>query len=318
MALYPSRLVRSCIVVLGLAAVAAPVRAQLPPPVELPANYHGGEIDRAIKARDWPKSEQLLVAAIEKDKQPKVLLEVLAGVFLVDRRPLNAAIAVKKAEALGPLDARSRYTLVLAYVSLGHGDWARPELQRLIDGDPQNITYEYWMGRIDYDAGQYAAASTHFQHVVARDPSFARAYDNLGLCYEALNQPDQALEQYRKAVDLNRSATVTSPWPPLNMGTLLRTRGELKEAQPLLEEAVKYDAALAQAHYQLGMLLEQVDKLDEAVAELTRAAHADPQYAEPYYALARIYRRQQRVDESSAALATFQRLHDAHREAPHQ
>ncbi len=139
----PSRPVRLCVLLLA-ALVVRPqnVRAQLPPPVELPASYHGGEIDKALKARDWARAEQLLAAAIEKDKQPKALLEVLAGVFLVDRRPLNAAIAVKKAEALGPLDARSRYTLVLAYVSLGHGDWARPELERLLQGDPQNVTYE--------------------------------------------------------------------------------------------------------------------------------------------------------------------------------
>ncbi len=174
------------------------------------------------------------------------------------------------------------------------------------------------MGRVDYDAGQYAAAATHFEHVIARDASFVRAYDNLGLCYEALNEPDRALERYGKAVEMNRGGSGSSPWPPLNMGTLLRTRGDLKAAQPLLEEAVKYDGSLAQAHYQLGMLLEQIEKLDEAVAELNRAAHADPQYPEPYYALARIYRRQQKVAESSAALATFQRLHDARREAPHQ
>ena len=312
-------LLRLCVLLLAvLAAGTRDVYAQLPPPAELPASYRGGDIDKALKARDWPKAEQLLVAAIEKDKQPKPLLEVLAGVFLVDRRPLNAAIAVKKAEALGALDARSRYTLVLAYVSLGHGDWARPELQRLLEGDPQNVTYGYWMGRVDYDAGQYASAATHFQQVIARDPSFVRAYDNLGLCYEALNQPDQALEQYGKAVDMNRAAHDVSPWPPLNMGTLLRTRGDLKAAQPLLEEAVKSDASLAQGHYQLGMLLEQSDKLDQAIGELTLAAHADPEYPEPYYALARIYRRQQKVAESSAALATFQRLHDARREAPRQ
>ena len=31
-----------------------------------------------------------------------------------------------------------------------------------------------------------------------------KAFDNLGLCYEALNQPEQAIAAYRKAIALNR------------------------------------------------------------------------------------------------------------------
>ena len=48
-----------------------------------------------------------------------------------DRRPLNAAIALKKAEALGPARSESRFRLVLAYVAMGQREWARPELERL-------------------------------------------------------------------------------------------------------------------------------------------------------------------------------------------
>jgi hypothetical protein len=39
-------------------------------------------------------------------------------------------------------------------------------------------------------------------------------------------------------------------------------------------------------------------------------------YAEPYFALARIYRRQGKSEAATEALATFQRLHAAKREAP--
>ena len=155
-----------------------------------------------------------------------------------------------------------------------------------------------------------------FQKVIDAEPDSVRAYDNLGLCYEALNQPGDAETPYRKAVELNRTAPARSAWPPLNLAILLRTRGELKEAEALLREAAKYEDHLAQPYYQLGVVLEQADHPDEAIAELKRATERDATYAEPYYALARIYRKQNRKAEADAALATFERLHDARRATP--
>jgi tetratricopeptide (TPR) repeat protein len=286
--------------------------AQQPPgAADLPASYRGGEIDKALAAHEWDRAEQALAAEIDRSPASPALLQILGRVFLIDRKPLNAAIAFKKAEAIRPLDAPTRFALVLAYISLNRREWARPELERLATADPANSTYQYWLGRLHYDAGQYRAAIERFERVVARDPGFVRAYDNLGLCYEAMNQPDQALAHYHTAVALNRRAASKSPWPPLNLAILLRNLGNHTESEALLREAVRYEDGLAQAHYQLGVLLEQEGRLDEAVAELTGAARRDAAYAEPHYALARVYRRLGREAEASAALAAFETLHDA-------
>lgn len=178
-----------------VAVVSAAIAQEQPSAIELPARYRGTEIERALQSRDWPRAEETLVAAIEQAPKAVDLLKLLGRVFLIDRKPLNAAVALKKAEAIEPLDAVSRFTLALAYVSLKRGDWARPELERLAASDPGNVTYQYWLGRLDYDAGQYAAAIRRYERVIAKDPSFLRAYDNLGLSYEALNQTDQAVAQ---------------------------------------------------------------------------------------------------------------------------
>ena len=301
------------VLVVTIAATARAVAQQPPAMAELPAAFHGTDIDRAIKTHAWPRAEQLLVAEIERTPASPELLAVLGSVFLIERKPLNAAIAIKKAEKLGPMTDDTQFTLALAYISLHHGDWARPVLERLADVESFNMTYQYWLGRLDYDAGQYKAAAARFEKVVATQPEFVRAYDNLGLCYEALNEPDRALPQYRKAVELNRAGKSRSPWPAINLGTLLRSRGELKEAEAMLREAVSDDETLAQGHYQLGMVLEQSERLGDAVTELKRAAERNPAYAEPHYALARIYRRQGHAAEAAQAMATFERLHDTER-----
>ncbi|HEY8549144.1 MAG TPA: tetratricopeptide repeat protein [Vicinamibacterales bacterium] len=278
---------------------------------QLPASMVGqAEIEAAIAARAWDRAAQLIAAEVERTPGRRELYALAAQVFLLDRKPLNAAIAIKKAEALGPIDDRLRFSLALAYVAMGRGDWARPELERLAAGRPEDMRYPYWLARLDYDAGRYAAAIARLERVVAREPDFVRAYDNLALCYDAQHDAGRARAAHVEAVRRNRLASAKSPWPPLNYGSFLMNLGELAEAESLLREAVQYDEELAPAHHALGTLLERTGRLDEAVAELSRAATVDPAYPEPHYALARIHRRKGRVAEADAALATFRRLQE--------
>jgi len=320
------RLIPVAAVVLTLLADGCPAAAQQPPVapsaeatadtsmLRQMAAQRRAEIDKAIAARDWPRAETLLVAEIERTKKPVDLLKMLASVFMNEHKPLNAAIAIKKAETYGPLDANTRLQLVLAYIAMRRNDWARPELERLIAADPLNTGYAYWLARLDYDSGLYAAAIDRLQTVVQREPSFMRAYDNLGLCYEALNQPDEAIRQYREAIRRAREAGEKWPWPFLNLGVLLKNSGQTEEAEALLNEALQADPAFAPALYHLGTILETSDRTEGAVQALLRAAAADPSYAEPHFALSRIYRRQGRIAEADAALATFQQLHQPARE----
>jgi tetratricopeptide (TPR) repeat protein len=324
-------LTRRCALALLSAACsfAAPpaLRAQSPPPrpdleslavatvPRAPAADRDQILDRAMAARDWPRAERLLVDALERQPRSTTLLKTLAGVFLMDRKPLNAAIALKKAEAIEPLDPPARFLLVLAYVAMARGDWARPELERLALAQPAAALYPYWLGRLDYDAGQYASAIRRFEAAIALDATFVRGFDNLGLCHEALNQPEQAIARYREAVRLNRLGGEPSPWPPLNLGILLRTRGATDEAEGLFRESLAADPGFARAHYQLAAVLEDANRTDEALQSLERAARADPAYPEPHYALSRLYRRQGRAEQADAELRLFQRLRTPPRDA---
>jgi tetratricopeptide (TPR) repeat protein len=302
------------------AAAQPPTMSTLEQEISAPPVRRAGparsEVDKALAARDYERAERLLADQIARQPTARHLLTQIASVFMMDRKPLNAAIALKKAEVLGPLDNELRLQLALAYIAMRRGDWARPELERLVQSDPSNVIHSYWLARLDYDAGQYAAAIRRLQSVVTQEPTFTRAHDNLGLCYEALNQVDEAIPHYTEAVRLNRLDGKTgSAWPALNLGILRRTRGELEEAEVLFREALTYDRDFAPGHYQLGALLEQRDRLDEAVKALGQATAADAAYPEPYYALSRIYRRQGRIAEADAAMTTFKRLHDARRES---
>jgi tetratricopeptide (TPR) repeat protein len=312
------------LLILGLAA--SPSAAQMPAmsalereisegPPRAAAAGSSADLQRALASKNYDRAESILADAIARQPASQQLLVQIAGVFMLDRKPLNAAIALKKAEALGPLDNHARLQLALAYIAMKRGDWARPELERLAAAEPGNVLHSYWLARLDYDASQYASAIHRLENVVAREPSFVRAYDNLGLCYQALNQPEEAIRYYHEAVRLTRAdAKMASAWPLLNLGILLRTRGEPAEAESLFREALTIDRHFPQGYYQLGVVLEERGRLDDAVKALRQATSTDPSYSDAYYALSRIYRRQGHLGDADAAMNQFKRLHDTRRE----
>jgi tetratricopeptide (TPR) repeat protein len=115
-------------------------------------------VEQAIRTRDFLKAEQILVHEIDRNPRSPNLLTLAAGVFFLDGKYLNAATALKKAEAVAPLDDQSRFTLAMSYIAMDRRDWARPELEKLAQKNADNPLYLYWLARLDYDAQQYPAA----------------------------------------------------------------------------------------------------------------------------------------------------------------
>lgn len=272
------------------------------------------ELEDAMKRRDYRRAEKILVEESErKPKSPRSakLLAMAGGVFFLDGQYLDSVIAWKRAEAITPLDDRSRFTLSMAYVRLNRHDWARTELERLAAVQPQNPLYLYWLARLDYDGQNYASAVARLQKVIALDPKMIRAYDSLGLCYDYLGKSDEAIKNYRRAVELNRLQPKPSPWPHVDLAVTLIAVNQLADAEKSLREALGYDSQLPQAHYQLGRVLEMQGEYQAAVEALRQASTLDPAYPEPHLLLGRIYHRLGESKQGEAEIEEYQRLKKA-------
>src|SRR6266436_6286903 len=241
------------------------------------------ELEKAINVRDYKPAEKILIEEAERDsRSPRSakLLAIAGGIFFLDAQYLEAAIVWKKAEAIAPLDDRSRFTLAMAYVKLNRRDGARPELEKLVAAQPQDPLYLYWLARLDYDAKSYATAISRLQKVVELDPTMMRAYDSLGLCYDYLGQSKEAIKNFSRAVELNRLQPKPSPWPHVDLAVSLVSVNQLAAAEKHLREALSFDPRLPQAHYQLGRVLEKQGSYQAAVLSLNQAIAMDPAYPE--------------------------------------
>jgi tetratricopeptide (TPR) repeat protein len=272
------------------------------------------EIERAITQQDYQSAEKILVEEAERvprSKRSAKFLVIAAGVFFLDRQYLNAAIAWKKAEAITPLDDRSRFTLAMAYIKLDKREWARPELEKLAAERPQDPLYLYWLARLEYDGRNYSSAVDRLKTVLELDPKMARAYDTLGLCYDYLGRFDDAVANFDRAIELNRLQAKPSPWPNVDLANSLIALNRLPEAEENLRAAVGYDQRLPQAHYQLGRVLEMQGRYQDALDSLKAAVTLAPDYADPHYLLGRIYHRLGDEPQSKAEIARFQELKKA-------
>lgn len=273
------------------------------------------ELQQSIDARDYLTAEKILLTEIDRDPHSPSAARMLAlagSVYFLNHDYLNAAIAWKKSEAITPLDPSLRFSLAMAYIRIAHPDWARPVLESLAQQSPRNALFPYWLGRLDYDAHRYEDAIRQFQHAIELDPSMARAYDNLGLCYYYENQNELAIANYNKAIELDRGSQHPSPWPYLNLAITQQFLGQLSNAEANLHEALRIDPSLAPAHLQLGTVLEGLNRLNEAVVELREAARLNPDYPEPHIILSRIYHKLGQEQDARSEAETYQKLRSLH------
>lgn len=261
-----------------------------------------------ISKHEYDDAERILINAIHKNSKSPQLLTFLGGVYFLAGSYLECAAAMKKAELLAPLPDPDRFTLAMAYIVLGHSDWAKPEIERLIELEPRNALYYYWLSRVDYDLRFYAKGVAAGERAVALKPDFVRAYDSVGLCKEALGHYKDAIQTYQKAADRNLHAVPPSPWPPLELGTLLLRLHRFAEAKEQIEKSLSIDPRFPEAHYQLGLWFEDNGKDTEAVSEFNKAAALQPNFARPHYALARLYGRLGKAKLAQAETAQFHKI----------
>lgn len=271
-------------------------------------------VSAALSKRDYDAAERILIDAIHTNPKSPRLLTFLGGVYFLAGSYLECAVAMKKAEVITPLPDADRFTLAMAYVVLGHSDWAQPEIERLIKSQPNNALYYYWLSRIDYDRRFYAKGVVAGQKAIALKADFVRAYDSVGLCEQALGHYQKAIQAYKQAEHLNLKADPPSPWPPLEFGYLLLSLHRFADAKEEIKKALSIDPRFPEAHYRLGTVLEHEGNDAGAEAEFKRAIALKPDFAGPHYSLARLYGRLGETKRAQAEKVEFQKIRAKQRE----
>jgi lipoprotein NlpI len=114
-------------------------------------------------------------------------------------------------------------------------------------------------------------------HRPETDQSVPWAHNLVGLVLSAQHNTDEAIAEYRKAIELDpRFAN-----PHGTLGDILRGQHKTEEAIAEYRKAIELDPRDATAHGLLGVALSDQSKTEEAIAEYNAAIRLDPKNAYP-------------------------------------
>jgi tetratricopeptide (TPR) repeat protein len=99
--------------------------------------------------------------------------------------------------------------------------------------------------------------------------------------------PDQALDAYRKAIELNPNAAGAL----VNLGTIAFRAHRLREAAAYYERAIEADPRYPLAHFNLGNVFDEMGQLEPARVQYELALHLNPAYADAHFNLALVAER---------------------------
>ena len=133
---------------------------------------------------------------------------------------------------------------------------------------------ETWFERAsewDTDPAQWDDAIDAYRRVVSIDPTYAAAWNNLGLLLHRMGRYDEARDAYESA--LAQDATCCEA--VYNLGSLAEDRGELEEAVRCYRQALALSPDYGDAHFNLAGALARSGRADEAIAHWQRYLELD-------------------------------------------
>jgi len=186
----------------------------------------------------------------------------------------GAEAALRRAIQLKPDVAKVHYELALALIGNPQGkmDWAGAiaECRIALQYQPDSPQALDLLGAGLTATGQAAEAVSVLQHALQLRPTLAEAHFNLGMAIEnqantAENktQLDLAAQQFRAAIEVRAAY----PEAQSALGNVLFRMGKQVEAEQALDQALRINPDLTDAHYAMARLLRNLNRKSEAKVE---------------------------------------------------
>lgn len=286
----------------------------------------------------WPRflDDRIEDVCFMPEGSKQLVVEHLAAMYGIPSVRLSEFFRQHQAESAGVVNPRLRYSAgdnlhpspegcrivaqalkqVLADLNASRVPSAR-EIPRSAQSDAQAIAAARALGKAKPNyarvhnrmgtellkTGKLAEAAAQFKQALEADPTYAGAYNNLGITYERMGN-EEAQAQFERAIQLMPDFTHAH----FNLARILIKKGHSAVAVVELKHTIHIDPDHVGALNMLGMILGRQQKFNEAQIHLERAVSLDPDHAEARNNLGAVYTAQGRYREAVAQFEAALRL----------
>ncbi len=174
-----------------------------------------------------------------------------------------------------------------SYLNEGQLSEAFVKFQKAIRLDPGNkVSYNY-LGLISTRYKKYDEAIRYYKQAISIDPDYSDALNNLGVAYVKTGNWDEAIQCFKAA--LNNPVYRTPARAYSNMGYTYYRKGDYKNAEKSVKEALLRNPVFPYALYTLGLVYVKLQDDKAAIEEFKKAVGIVPGYVEAHLELAKIY-----------------------------
>jgi arylsulfatase A-like enzyme/Tfp pilus assembly protein PilF len=187
------------------------------------------------EAGDLKSAVEVLRRSVTRHPEDIDGVALLGGYLNEIGAPKDAASLLSVyAERKDPdLDILMAYGAALA--QSGRPQEAMATFNRALEIDPSNANAKANLGTVYLLIRDYARATAVMQEALALEPDVSRAHNALGVIAAETGHPDEAIQHWKRAVELNPREFDTL----FNLGKLLRRQGRMDEARVYLERFVR-------------------------------------------------------------------------------
>lgn len=199
------------------------------------------------------------------------------------------------------------------YRTNGQNENAQKAFERGLTLAPENTTLQIDLSELLLESGQHEKALEHFQKAYDQMPNNAKLIYKMGVCYEQLNNPDEAKKLYTRALKLHPYLIPAHR----SLGDLLQKEKRYTEALLQYQKIIDIFPESLGDWQRIGMTRHQIDDYHGAANAWRHIVSQDPTRIESWLNLALMLYKQGKLDESLKIYDKVRGLEPDNRKALH-
>jgi tetratricopeptide (TPR) repeat protein len=145
-----------------------------------------------------------------------------------------------------------------------------------------------------YNQGEVRDSLSTSKLLLDKYPNESILYYTNGCCYSSLNQLDNAIDQFKYAINFNPDFIDAH----LNLGNAYKELGQLEASADCYEYLLQIESIDAETLNKIGVSLKTIDRLNSAVTAYQKAITINPSFVEAFYNLGIVYNKLGELDDA--------------------